>query len=202
MRIRVSLSCCLLAACGLGSVPPRPGDEDRPEQDDDPIGESAADAGAGDDSSGDGEDDRFDTAAQMLEAFGDCMRYEDWLSSGLLELPQQLARDDDGTGENECSSCHEADGPGAYLGLDPMLTFMRQRDAPTIYKTAMVILSEQGEPADVVPNHRYEDKGQEPTQHPDYVLDQRLVQGLTTFFDRTYTRFQIEVGGCVRTDPN
>ncbi|HUS67375.1 MAG TPA: hypothetical protein VMZ28_22715 [Kofleriaceae bacterium] len=196
----MSLFCCLSVACGLGSVPPSPGEEDRPSDDDDPVA-GAPDGGAPDDDDDDGDEDRFDTAAQMLEAFGDCMRYEDWLSSGLIELPQQLARDDDGTGENECSSCHTADGPGAYLGLDPELTFMRQRDRPTLYKMAMAILSENGEPLDVVPNHRYEDKGQEGTQHPDFVLDPALVQGLTEFFDRTYTRFQIEEGACVRVDP-
>ena len=199
MRVCASLLCCLSVACGLGSVPPSPGDGDRPSDHDDPVGGGHDGGGIDDDTVDD--DDRFDTAAEMLEAFGDCMRYEDWTSAGLLELAQTLARDDDGTGENECSSCHEAKGPGAYLGLDPMLTFMKQRDAPTIYKTAMAILGESGEPEDVVPNHRYEDKGQEPTQHPDYVLDDRLVQGLTDFFDRTYTRFQIEEGACERVDP-
>ena len=195
MKFCVSLCCCLSVACGLGSVPPNTGDDDRPSDD-----ALSADAGSSDDGTTDDED-RFDTAAEMLQAFGDCMRYEDWLSAGLLQLPEQLARDDDGNGENECWACHEPDGPGAYLGRDPMLTFMRQRDQPTIYKMAMAILGEQGEPKDVVPNHRYELKGQEGTQHPDFVLDPALVQGLTEFFDRTYTRFQIEEGACVRVDP-
>lgn len=200
MKFGLSLSCCLLAACGLGSVPPNAGDDDRASDDrDDQV---SPDAGSSDDdTSGDDDGDRFDTAAQMLEAFGDCMRYEDWLTAGLVQLPEQLARDDDGTGENECWSCHEPDGPGAYLGRDPMLTFMRQRDRPTLYKSAMAILSEEGEPLDVVPNHRYEDKGLNETQHPNYVLSPDLVQGLTLFFDRTYTRFQLEEGGCVRMDP-
>ena len=202
MRQHAPLLCWLTvaSACDLGSVPPLQGENrpvDEEENDDDPVGGSAADAGP----TGGDDDDRFDTAAQMLDAFGDCMRWEDWTSAGLIVLADQLARDDDGTGENECWACHEADGPGAYLGLDPMLTFMRQRDTPTLYKTAMVILNEQGEPGDVVPNHRYEDKGQNETQHPDYVLDEDLVQGLTTFFDRTYTRFQIEEGACERIDP-
>ena len=199
MTTCVPLLCCLsvVSACSLGYVPPAPGDDDPPGKRDDPGGGGTADAGA----AGDGDDDRVDTAAAMLEAFGDCMRWEDWTSAGLLDLSSQLATDDDGVGQNECSSCHEADGPGAFLGLDPVLTFMRQRDRPTLYKMAMATLSEQGEPEDVVPNHRYELKGQEPSQHPDYVLDDRLVQGLTTFFDRTYTRFQLEEGACERVEP-
>jgi hypothetical protein len=187
-------------ACGVGSVPPQPGDGDHPagrDDDDDDLVGGAPDAG----SPASDDDDAFDTSAEMLEAFGDCMRYDDWLTAGLLELPRQLATDDDGTGQAPCSSCHEADGPGAYLGLDARTTFMRQRSKPTIYKLAMVVLADSGEPGDVVPNHRYELKGQEPTQHPDFVLDPELVEGLTLFFDRTYNRFQAEEGACERVDP-
>lgn len=189
------IAVALAAGCGVGAAPTATGPAD-PEPDAAPPDQG--DDG-GDEDVGDDEEDLFDTATEMYAAFTDCMRYNDWLSGDLDELPLQLVEPSGGSGRAPCWSCHEAPGPGAFLGLDPVRTFDEHREQPTLLRIALV-LYDGGVPSEIIPNDRYVKKGREPTSHPDYDLDPRLVSGLNVFFERTYERFQTEQGNCVPED--
>lgn len=136
----------------------------------------------------------------MIRAYGDCMSYQDWLATRLLDLPAQPT---DG-GQYTCQSCH-ATGEGiggAFLdGEQPDLTYRRHRIPGSIYKLATVTLAADGSPLDVVENNRYVVKGQEGTSHPIYTLSPELVTGLHDFYQRTHNHFVENSGHCTPDDP-
>jgi hypothetical protein len=140
--------------------------------------------------------DQFDTAAEMIAAFGSCMSYDDWVTQRLDQLPLQITELGD-----PCYACH-ADQGSAYLNADPVRTYERHRTTPSIYKIALPILdSTTGEPVEVVQNDRYITKGEEDVGHDLYRLDPTVVQGLDRFFDLTYARFTAQAGDCVPDEP-
>ena len=147
------------------------------------------------------EEDRFDTSTEMIAAFGDCMSYTDWVNHRMDQLPLQETEEGD-----TCSACHSDQGTGAYLNEDPVLTYQRHREVPSIYKIALPILDDaNGEPLDVVQSDRYVDKGQEALEedngHPEYRLDPEIEDGLDGFFEVTYARFSSQPGACSPDDP-
>lgn len=142
--------------------------------------------------------DQFDTANEMIAAFGNCMSYTDWVNHRMNELPLQ------DTEEGEiCAACHAQQGTGAFLSEDPVRTYQHHRLTPSIYKIALPLLDETtGEPSDVIQNDRYVAKGAEPDNgHPEYTLDPQIEDGLDGFFEVTYARFSAQQGVCVPDDP-
>lgn len=178
-------SACALACSDLEPAPGRPGG-------------GVADGGGGDTPADARADDRFDTANEMIAAFGSCMSYTDWVNARLDRLPLQ------DTIEGEiCAACHAAQGTGAVLSEDPVLTWDHHRRTPSIYKIALPLLDPAtGEPSDVIPNDRYVAKGQEhESGHPEYRLDHEIEIGLGQFFENTYVRFTTQEGDCAPDAP-
>jgi|SoiMethySBSTD1v2_1073268.scaffolds.fasta_scaffold13249_6 hypothetical protein len=172
------------------------------------TGPGDADGGGGDDTPDPDAQpsDQFDTALEMITAFGNCMSYDDWVNQQLTQLPLQ---DTDeigaprGSGDGDlCVSCHTMQGTGAYLGEDPVRTYDHHREVPSIYKMALPLLDPtSGEPVEVIPNDRYVAKGEGGNGHPTYILDPAVEEGLDRFFELTYARFTAQEGDCTPDDP-
>jgi hypothetical protein len=186
-------SACALACTGLEPAPGRP-DRGSPDG-----GGELPDPDAG-------LDDRFDTATEMIIAFGSCMSYSDWVNQRLDQLPLQVA-DEIGAPRgsangDQCVRCHASQQTGAFLSEDPVRTYEAHREVPSIYKMALPLLdSGTGEPLEVVPNDRYVVKGEGDNGHPTYILQPDIEEGLDRFFELTYTRFTAEEGDCAPDDP-
>ena len=151
-------------------------------------------------------DDRFDTATEMIIAFGSCMSYDDWVNQRLTELPLQVT-DEVGAprgsgGGDRCVNCHAEQQTGAFLAEDSIRTYEAHREVPSIYKMALPILdSTTGEPVEVLPNDRYLAKGDGDNGHPTYILRPEIAAGLERYFELTYARFAAAEEGCVPDDP-
>jgi len=192
----VVASTLALACTDLEPAPGRGGTGSAPDAGG--SGEPAADAGPA---------DRFDTAGEMIAAFGDCMSYDDWINQRLDQLPLQdtdeLGAPRGSGGGDRCVSCHARQGTGAYLSEDPVRTYTHHRQVPSIYKMALPLLDPStGEPVEVIPNDRYVTKGEGDNGHPTYVLDAAVQNGLDRFFELTYARFSQQEGNCVPDDPD
>ena len=184
-------SACALACSDIAPVPDR-------------KGPPAADGGA--DTPDGRPDDRFDTATEMILAFGSCMTYTDWINQRLTELPLEVA-DEVGAprgagGGDRCVNCHAEQQTGAFLAEDSIRTYEAHRETPSIYKMALPLLdSTTGEPVEVLPNDRYVSKGEGDNGHPTYILRPEIEAGLERYFELTYARFAAEEGDCVPDDP-
>lgn len=144
-----------------------------------PTGTPAADAGPG--VGGDAAPigpDATPTPAQLLAAFGNCMRQADWDAAGLgqVALVQTIA-------DGNCAACHSAGLAGAYLNVDSLLTLTNSKTFPYVQRYAKL---------DVNNNFVVSDdlviKGLDPN-HPAYTLPAALVQGITDFFGATNAHY-------------
>ena len=122
---------------------------------------------------------------EALAAFGACMTVDDWVASGLGQLPNN------GTVQNgQCLTCHAVNIGDVLLSDDIDATFEAHTHLPQILHVAQGV----GDPActvDLVLSNGYADYGNSPGPHPKYLLSSQNAQGLQTFFDLTYTKWQL-----------
>jgi len=139
------------------------------------------------------------TVDEVLGAFGDCMRYEDFVAAKLDLLAFQQT-----TGWGPCLGCHNSGWGGAFLDDDAKLMFEQTRKSPFILKYIGWEL-QGGTVKDVVQSNRMRDKGVEPCTytgpdevlcHPKYVLLPQIDDAIDAFFKVTYDRWKATNGKC------
>lgn len=130
------------------------------------------------------------TLYEALEQFGNCMTWEDWQATGMVDLPDQP------TNAGACKTCHFAGMGGNYLSGDPKITFNKNRLSPFILKIAVGTVDGEGAFSDLVAARRHIDKGiesqncnQEPC-HPVFTLSSIMEAAVDDFFMFTYQRWQ------------
>lgn len=130
------------------------------------------------------------TLLQALEAFGACMQWKDWESTGMVDLPNQL------TAAGACKSCHFAGMGGNWLSGDPVETFEKNRLFPYVLKIAVGTVNEVGAFSDLVPARRHIDKGIESQMcdaepcHPAFLLSPEMETAVENFFLLSYARWK------------
>jgi hypothetical protein len=129
-----------------------------------------------------------------IAAFGDCMTLEDWIETGMYRVGTQS------TQQGPCMSCHQTGTGGTFImgydeDLDPyededvLESFETNREMWYILKLALWTVHDDGTFDDIVPAHRWRDKGDEPGQHPSYEMIPEFEQALDDWFDATYARW-------------
>ena len=126
---------------------------------------------------------------EALAAFGACMTVDDWVASGLGQLPSN------GTLQNgQCVSCHASSIGGVLLSDDIDATFEAHTHLPQILYVAQGVGDPEC-PVDLQLSSAYAEFGNSPGPHPKYLVTPQVTQGLQTFFDLTYTKWQM--GPCI-----
>ncbi|MBK9259470.1 MAG: hypothetical protein IPM54_06490 [Polyangiaceae bacterium] len=130
------------------------------------------------------------TLYEALEQFGNCMTWEDWQATGMVNLPDQP------TEFGACKTCHFAGMGGNYLSGDAQVTFDKNRLFPFVLKIAVGTVDEQGAFLDLVAARRHIDKGiesqncnQDPC-HPIFTLSPAMEAAVDDFFMFTYARWK------------
>lgn len=123
-----------------------------------------------------------------LTAFGDCMNYQDYVDSGMPDLPRQGTAQDGGV----CTSCHST-GMYVFLSNDSKETFKRLHQIPWLMKFALAKVAADGKVSEIIAARRFIDRGTE-TGHPPYTLTAARLQAVNSFFQRTNTRYK--AGNC------
>ncbi len=139
------------------------------------------------------------TADEALAQFGSCMSIDDFKATKAFELAYQQT-----TGWGPCRGCHNSGWAGAFIDDDAQLMFAQNRLKPFILKLA-TFTTEKGAFKDMVPAHRFHDKGSEPCAysgdqtvlcHPKYVPLPEVADGLDAYFTATYDRWKKAGGAC------
>lgn len=135
------------------------------------------------------------TLEEALAQFGNCMTWEDWQATGMVNLPDQP------TEFGACKSCHFAGMGGNYLSNDGTMTFEKNRMFPFVLKIAVGTVDDQGAFLDLVAARRHIDKGiesqncnQDPC-HPIFTLSPAMESAVDDFFMFTYSRWK--QGACL-----
>jgi hypothetical protein len=144
------------------------------------------------------------TVDEVLEAFGACMRFEDFITAKLDLLAYQQT-----TGWGPCLGCHHSGWGGAFVDDDAKLMFEQTRKKPFLLKYVGWEL-EGGKVKDVVQSNRMRDKGVEPCTytgpdealcHPKYVLLPQVDEAIDAFFKASYDRWKAANGACDSASP-
>ena len=135
------------------------------------------------------------TLNEALAQFGSCMTMDDWVATGMVNLPNQS------TEFGACKACHFEGMGGNYLSGNSTTTFEKNRAFPFVLKIAVGTVDENGAFLDLVAARRHIDKGvesqncnQEPC-HPKFTLSPAMVAAVDDFFTFTYTRWKTQ-GTC------
>lgn len=130
------------------------------------------------------------TLQEALAQFGNCMTWEDWQSTGMINLPNH------GSEAGACKTCHFAGMAGNYLSGDAMMTFEKNRTFPYILKLAVGTVDDQGAFLDLVPSRRHVEKGNESIAcnvspcHPLFMPSPAMQAAVDNFFTLTYDRWK------------
>lgn len=139
------------------------------------------------------------TVEEVLDAFGACMRFDDFVAAKLDLLAYQQT-----TGWGPCRGCHSSGWAGAFIDDDAKLMFEQTRKRPFLLKYVGWLL-EGGVVKDVVQSNRMRDKGvevcgyvgaDEALCHPKYVLLPQVDAAIDAFFNATYDRWKASNGNC------
>ncbi len=130
------------------------------------------------------------TLSEALTQFGNCMTFDDWQATGMVNLPDQT------TEAGACKACHFAGMGGNYLSGDSTITFEKNQTFPFVLKIAVGTVDDQGAFLDLVAARRHIDKGlesqncnQEPC-HPKFLLSAEMEAAVDNFFMFTYDRWK------------
>jgi hypothetical protein len=117
------------------------------------------------------------------------MTVDDWVASGLGQLPNNSTLQN-----GQCLMCHASSIGDVLLSDDIDATFEAHTHLPQILYVAQGV----GDPTctvDLMPSNGYADYGNSGGPHPLYLVTPQVTQGLQTFFDLTYTKWQ--TGPCI-----
>ena len=136
------------------------------------------------------------TADVAMKQFGDCMTLDDWISTGMPMVANQLS--DYNNNDVPCYSCHNA-GSGENWMPNPNLANADTEIANAFEKMRYVYASfnlvrytvnnQDGSFKDLVPAYRWRDKGQEGTDHPSYQLKAEYLAYYEAWFAATYEKW-------------
>ncbi len=136
------------------------------------------------------------TLAGALEEFGNCMTLDDWIATGMDNLPQAQ------TAAGACTGCHSNGDGGVWLSALDEDTFAKHRMMPYVKKLVSGTVDMNGSFAGLVEARRYMNKGPEAGNcnpeidncHPVYSLSPNNTTAVETFVNLTLDR--MELGPC------
>lgn len=126
---------------------------------------------------------------EALGEFGQCMRLEVWMRSGIYMLPTVETDEND-----ECVACHSDNTAGITLQSDDIVaTFDYHTQMPAVMRLVTGTVDERGNFKDLVPSNRYVEKGVDscpPEEtgivcHPSYTLPVTMQEAVSEFVSVT-----------------